>query len=172
VAHALAVDDVSHLHARAKFAGLDFDRKDGSVRRLHIVEDGGGHGGERSGLERLQYKRVPLAAGRLEFGGDGCRDLQGGVVGDERNFFGRLDAQARRYGVVRAVGVLQRKGDEAQVEDHIRSSLECGVQRKVGLGIGWRRNRSASFRFRSDGISFSRCLHVVIVRYRAQSAGR
>ena len=113
VAHVAAVDDVGHLHARVELVGLHLDGEDGDLRGFHVGEDGGGHVDERARGQVFEHEGVPGAAAlgqlRAEGGGDGL----GGAVGDERDLFGGLDAQAGGDGRARAGnefgGVVERK---------------------------------------------------------------
>ena len=113
VAHVAAIDDVGHLHAGVELVGLHLDGEDGDLRGFHVGEDGGGHIGERARGQIFEDEGVPGAAAlgqlRGERGGDGL----GGAVGDERDLFARIDAQAGGDGRARAGnefgGVVERE---------------------------------------------------------------
>ena len=115
VAHAPAVDDVGHLHAAAEFVGLNFDGKDADLRAFHVVEHVAGHADERARRDLFEDEGVPGAAQPGEFDGHGGGDLEAAPVGDEGDFFVRLDAQAGGDGVVRAFTELRGKRDFEEV---------------------------------------------------------
>ena len=70
VAHAAAVDDVGHLHARVELVGLHLHGEDGDLRGFHVCEDGGRHVGERARGEIFEDEGVQGAAALGELGGD------------------------------------------------------------------------------------------------------
>ena len=162
VAHAAAVDDIGHLHAGAKFVGLDLDGEDRGVRALHVIEHQRGHGSDRAGRKRLQDEGVPRAADAVEFRDDGRGDLHARLVGDEGDLLRGPDVQTGGDGVARACGVLGREGDQAEIEDGLAHSLKHGVRRLLGRGCN--SSLGSSFRSRSGRIFLSRSLHVVILR--------
>ncbi len=98
VTHAAAVDDVGHLHARAKFVGLHLHGENGNLRGFHVFEDGGGHVGERARREIFEDEGIEGASALGELGGDGGSDRLGDAVGDERDLLVGLNAQAGEDG--------------------------------------------------------------------------
>ena len=98
MAHVAAVDYVGHLHARVEFIGLHLDRKDRYLRGFHIGEHLGGHVDERARGKVFEDERVPIAATLGELRGKSGGDGLGDAIGDERDLFRGVDAQARGSG--------------------------------------------------------------------------
>jgi len=118
MAHAAAVDDIGHLHARAQLVGLNLNSKDGDGRGFHVIEDGGGHVGERARREVFENEGVERAAAvsqlRCDGSGDGFRD----AVGDEGDLLVGLDAQTSKDG---GAGSWSEFGGEG-----LREKVRCG----------------------------------------------
>jgi hypothetical protein len=98
VTHATAVDDVGHLHPRAKLVGLDLYGEDGNLRRFHVFENGSGHVVERTRRQIFKDEGIEWAAALCELGRDGCGNRLGDAVGDERDLFVGLNAKAGEDG--------------------------------------------------------------------------
>src|SRR6266851_1347170 len=127
VAHAAAVDDVGHLHAAVELVGLDGDGEDADLRSFHVGEDGGGHFGEGARGKGFEDEGVPGAADSVEFGGDGGGDGEAALVGDERDFFVWLDAQAGGDRVACAGGELGGEGSSAEIRCYGYCLINHGV---------------------------------------------
>jgi len=120
VAHAAAIDDIGHLHARVEFVGLHLHGKDGDRRGFHVFEDGGRHVCEGALGEVFEDEGVKWAATLVQLRSDGSGDRLGNAIGDEGDLLVRLNAQAGEDGGAGA-------GDEF-------SGVRLGQQVRGGCG--------------------------------------
>ena len=102
VTHLAAIDDVGHLHARLQLVALHSDGEDPDVAGFHVVGDFLRKRSQRTRREIFQYEGLEGRAQVREFMRDAGRDLATSVVGDQRDFFARLNAEAGVDGVMRA----------------------------------------------------------------------
>jgi len=125
--HAAAIDDVGHLHAGMEFVGLHLHSEDGDLRSLHVFKHRRGHIPERSWGDVFEDEGVKGAAAfgelRSDRGGDGLGD----AVGDERNLFIGLDAQAGGDGGAGARDELSRVGLRQQVRGGCGKACDDGA---------------------------------------------
>ncbi len=109
VAHAAAVDDLGHLHARLQLVGLHPHGEDAHVAGLHVFRDLVRQAGQRARRQIFQHKGLEGAANLDQFLRDAGGNFPARVVGDQRDLFRGLNAQA---GVHRVVGAGREFGIE------------------------------------------------------------
>ena len=97
-----ARDDVGHLHPRAQLVGLRLGGEDAHLAGLEIVEHRSRHVGQRPRGDFFEYPGAIWRAQRIELGGQRSGNLDGGMVGNQGNFFVRLNAQTNHDGVARS----------------------------------------------------------------------
>ncbi len=90
----METSQVSIFAVMVQSNGLHGDGEDRHLGSFHISEDGGGHIGERARGNVLKHKPIPAAASRFELVRNGGRNRFGDAIGDQRDLFFRLDAQA------------------------------------------------------------------------------
>ena len=89
VAHAAAIDDVGHLHARLQLVLLHSDGEDADVAGLHVVGDFAGQAGERASRDFFQHERFEWGPDLGQLLYDAGGDLAVGRVGDDGDFLAR-----------------------------------------------------------------------------------
>ena len=144
VAHAAAIDDVGHLHARVQFVGLDLDGEDGDGGGFHVFEDCGGHVSKRARREVFEDEGVEGAAALFQLRSDGGGDGLGDAVGDERDLLVGLDAEAGEDGGAGAGDEFSGEGLREQVRsgcgkacDDRAPMLGCACRQRRGFDGTW-----------------------------------
>ena len=107
----MPVDDAGHGHARLEFVALRVHGEDADLAFREIVADDGRQVLKRTLGDVFEDEGMVLGADGFEFAGDGGGDFEAGLVGDDGNALGGLNAQADLDGVARARGELRVEGD-------------------------------------------------------------
>ncbi len=111
VAHAPAIHDIGHLHARFQLVALYIHRKNADLAGLHVVGDFPRKTGERAFGDFLEDKGLERRTDFDQFLRDAGGDLAAGQVGDDRDLFLGLNPQA---GIHRVVGARRELGVEGR----------------------------------------------------------
>src|ERR1700689_5082456 len=85
-----------------KFVRLHLHRKDGDLRGFHVGQHRSRHVDQGPRRQIFQHENIPWAATFSELGSKSRSDSFRGSIGNERDFFLRVDAQAGGDGGVRA----------------------------------------------------------------------
>jgi len=123
VPHAPPVNDVRHLHARVQFIGLHLHGEDGNLRALHIGQHRRRHIDQRTRSQVFQQKRVPLATPQSQLRAQRGGNRFGSAVGDQRDLFRRINAQASGHSRQRARLEFSGIGHRKQISGSLSHAL-------------------------------------------------